>query len=160
MDRGSIRNGLPLAALAVMSAVTVLLAAGCAGIHKLETPDVVVTAIRPLDATVLEQRFEVDLRIYNPNNRDLEIDGVDFELSVNGRRLARGAGATELLLPRLGEAQTSVRVSTTVFDIARQVMAAGQSETLAYRLTGRIHLGSGLGGSLPFDRSGELGQTR
>lgn len=146
--------------LALLSVAAMWIITGCAGIRNLETPEVVVTAIRPLDATVLEQRFEVDLRIYNPNNRDLEIDGVDFELAVNGRRLARGAGATDLMLPRLGEAETTVRVSTTVFDIARQVMGAGQSETLSYRLSGRLHLGSGLGASLPFDKSGVLGQPR
>ena len=109
---------------------------------------------------MLEQRFEVGLRIYNPNNRDLKIDGVDFELDVNGMRLARGAGAVDLVLPRLGEAETTVRASTSVLDIARQVMAAGRSETLSYTLSGRIHLGSGLGGSLPFSKSGELSQAR
>jgi hypothetical protein len=43
---------------------TVLLSAvqGCAGLRNLEPPDVVVTAIRPVDATLLEQRFDVDLR--------------------------------------------------------------------------------------------------
>jgi hypothetical protein len=39
-------------------------------------------------------------------------------------------------------------------------MAAGRSETLSYTLSGRIHLGSGLGGSLPFSKSGELSQAR
>lgn len=137
-------------------AVTLLIAA-CTGLRNLEPPEVVVTAIRPIDATLLEQRFEVDLRIYNPNNRELDIDGVDFELVVNGNRLARGSGATELLLPRLGEAVTTVRVSTTLFGVARQAMSAGQGEPVSYRLSGRIHLGSGLGGSLPFERSGVLG---
>lgn len=135
------------------------LLAACTGLRNLETPEVVVTAIRPVDATLLEQRFEVDLRIYNPNNRDLAIDGVDFELSINDNRLARGSGAKQLLLPRLGEAETTVRVSTTVFDVARQLVNAPQAESLSYRLSGRIHLGSGLGGSLPFDKSGIIGRT-
>ncbi len=145
--------------LGLVAVATGLLAA-CVGLRNLEAPEVVVTAIRPVDATLLEQRFEVDLRIYNPNNRDLPIDGVDFELAINEGRLARGSGATDLLLPRLGEAETTVRVSTSVFDVARQVMNAGQSETLSYRLSGRIHLGTGLGGSLPFEKTGVLGHTR
>jgi LEA14-like dessication related protein len=132
----------------------------CTGLRDLETPDVFVTAIRPLDATLLEQRFEVDLRIYNPNNRDLAIDGVDFELVVNDSRLARGSGATELMLPRLGEAETTVRVSTTFFDVARQIMNAGQSGVISYRLSGRVHLGTGLGASLPFEKSGTLEAAR
>ncbi|KPK61493.1 MAG: hypothetical protein AMJ59_00220 [Gammaproteobacteria bacterium SG8_31] len=73
--------------LGLVAVATGLLAA-CVGLRNLEAPDVVVTAIRPVDATLLEQRFEVDLRIYNPNNRDLPIDGVDFELAINESRLA------------------------------------------------------------------------
>jgi len=148
-------------ALPVMAAVlAILVMAGCTGLRNLETPEVVVTSIRALDASLLEQRFEVGLRIYNPNNRDLQIDGVDFELDVNGQRLVRGTGATDLVLPRLGEAQTTIRASTSVLDIARQVMTAGRSETVSYTLSGRVHLGSGLGGSLPFRKSGELNLTR
>jgi LEA14-like dessication related protein len=142
---------------ALFIALLALMSGACASLQDLESPDVVVTAIRPLDATMLEQRFEVDLRIYNPNNKELRIDGVSFDLDINGRRLARGAGASDLVLPRLGEATTTVTVSSSVFDLARQFMALGQEETLSYNLVGKIHLGSGLGGSLPFERSGEIG---
>lgn len=136
----------------------VLLATGCTGLRNLESPEVVVTAIRPLDSsTLFEQRFEVGLRIYNPNNRDLDIDGIDFELDVNGQRLARAAGANDFLLPRLGEAETSVVVSTSLISVARQLMVLQQSQAINYRLSGRVHLGSAFGVSLPFEKSGQLG---
>lgn len=133
-------------------------APGCTGLRNLEPPEVVVTAIRPVDATLMEQRFDVDLRIYNPNNRDLGIAGVDFELDLNGERLARGAGATDLELPRLGEAETTVRVSSSLLGLARQLMSAGGTQSITYRMRGRVHLRRG--GSLPFDRRGELGALR
>lgn len=160
MAHRPVRDSLHAAFLVFAGALIGVSLVACTGLRDLETPDVFVTAIRPLDATLLEQRFEVDLRIYNPNNRDLAIDGVDFELVVNDSRLARGSGATELMLPRLGEAETTVRVSTTFFDVARQIMNAGQSGVISYRLSGRVHLGTGLGGSLPFERSGTLEATR
>lgn len=129
----------------------------CTGLRSLEPPEVVLIGIRPLESTLLEQRFRVDLRIYNPNNRDLDIDGVDFELDINDKRLARGAGAEALVLPRLGEARTSVVVSTSFLSVARQLMAMSQTQTLSYRLKGRLHLGTGLGATLPFEKSGEIG---
>jgi len=136
----------------------VLLGTGCTGLRNLEPPEVVLTAIRPLDtSTLFEQRFEVGLRIYNPNNRDLDIDGIDFELDVNGQRLARAAGANEFLLPRLGEAETTVVVSTSLISVARQLMTLQQSQALNYRISGRVHLGSAFGISLPFEKSGQLG---
>lgn len=142
----------------IATVASAVMLAGCAGLRDLEPPEVVVTAIRPVDATLLEQRFDVDLRIYNPNNRDLSVEGVDFELDLNGKRLARGAGATDLDLPRLGEAETTVRVSSSFLGLARQLMSAGETDTLTYRMKGRIHLSPG--GSVPFDKSGELGTLR
>ena len=40
--------------------------------------------LRPLPGGALEQRVEVQLRVLNPNDRELEIDGVDFTLEING----------------------------------------------------------------------------
>ncbi len=160
MDKKMISRRRAAAWAAVLGLAAMLSGPGCTGLRNLEAPEVVVTSIRSIGATVMEQRFEVGLRIFNPNNRDLKIDGVDFELEVNGSRLVRGGGAADLLLPRLGEAETTVRASTSMLDIARQVMSAGQTETLSYTLSGRIHLGSGLGGTLPFRKSGELTTTR
>ena len=152
-------NGLAILTLAAIALTTLLSGLqGCTALRDLEPPEVVVTSIRPLDATLMEQRFDVDLRIYNPNNRDLSIEGVDFELDLNGKRLARGAGATDLALPRLGEAETTVRVSSSFLGLARQLMSAGETESLTYRMKGRIHLRGG--GALPFDKSGELGTLR
>ena len=135
-----------------------LAATACTSLRNLEPPEVVMTGLRPLESTLLEQRFQVDLRVYNPNNRDLDIDGVDFELEVNGQHLARAAGANEFLLPRLGEAQTSVIISTSLFTVARQLMALQQTRGLSYKLSGRVHLGSAFGISLPFEQSGALSQ--
>jgi len=132
----------------------------CTSLRNLEPPEVVLIGIQPLESTLLEQRFQVDLRIYNPNNRDIDIDGVDFELDINGKRLARGAGAESLLLPRLGEARTSVVVSTSLVSVATQLMTMNQTRSLSYRIKGRLHLGSGLGATLPFKKSGEIGEPR
>lgn len=151
-----IRHTISIArALLLLGAV--IAAAGCTGLRNLESPEVVLVALRPLDSTILEQRFEVDLRIYNPNNRDLDVDGIDFELEVNGQRLARAAGANAFLLPRLGEAETTLIVSTSLISVARQLMALEQARALDYRLAGRVHLGSAFGISLPFEKRGQLG---
>ena len=135
------------------------IASACASLQQLETPDVVLINIQPLQSTMLEQRFEVTLRLYNPNNKDIEIDGLDFELDLNGRRLARGVGGEPFVLPRLGEATTTVTTSTSLLDMFRQALALSETDTLSYRLRGRVHL-AGPGGTLSFDRSGELAQRQ
>lgn len=147
--------------LARFAAVLALLvAAGCANLAALQAPEVQVTSLQLLEpaAGSLEQRFAVGLRLVNPNNRALAVDGLDFELDLNDRRLARGVTNRAFELPRLGETETSVIVTTSVFDLLRQAveLGSGRQAAMDYRLRGRLHLGSGFVRSVPFDHRGKL----
>ena len=147
-------------ALVILSLGLLALASGCAGLQSMEPPEVSVVSLRPVGGTLMEQRFEVDLRVLNPNNKDINVDGLDFELDINGSRLARGVSSEAFTLPRLGETVTTVEVTTSTIDIIRKTLSLSGTEPLAYRLRGRVHLG-GLAGTLKFDESGEvaLGNT-
>ena len=144
-----------------LAAVILLLAAaGCASLTSLEAPEVRVTSLQMLESAPgsLEQRFAVGLRLTNPNNRAIDVEGIDFELELNGNRLARGVTDNAFELPRLGEAETQVVVTTSLFDVLRQALdLAGRSDAaMDYRVRGRLHLGSGFVRSIPFDREGRI----
>lgn len=131
-----------------------LLCSGCATwFIRGETPEVLVTNVTLLDATAFEQRLQVDLRIRNPNDFDLAVTGIDFTLSVNGKRLARGLGNKEVTIPRLSDAVMSVDTSTSTFDLIRQLVSVSQQQGLAYEISGVLHSKDG---RLPFDHSGLL----
>jgi LEA14-like dessication related protein len=140
--------------------LALLLVAGCANLAALQAPEVQVTSLQLLEPAPgsLEQRFAVGLRLVNPNNRALAVDGLDFELDLNDRRLARGVTNRAFELPRLGETETSVIVTTSVFDLLRQAveLGSGRQSAMDYRLRGRLHLGSGFVRSVPFDHRGKL----
>lgn len=147
--------------IALLAVLGLCLAAnGCASLANLETPELKVVSFRVLEQepASLEQRFAVGLRVINPNNRDIDVDGIDFSLDLNGRRLARGVSDEAFRLPRLGEAETTVVVSTSLLDVLRQAIDLGsrEEELLEYRLRGRLHLGGVLLRSIPFDYSGKL----
>lgn len=127
---------------------------GCASwFMKGEPPEVLVTNVTPLEATAFEQRLQVDLRIRNPNDFDLHVTGIDFTLTLNGKRLARGLSNTDATIPRLSDAVVSVQTSTSTFDMVRQLLNFSQAQGLSYDITGRLHLKDG---RLPFDNSGIL----
>ena len=149
-SRGGVRGALPLALILLAALVT-----GCAGLQSLEPPEVSVVSLKPVAATLMEQRFEVGLRVLNPNNRDIDVKGLDFELDINGSRLARGVTAEEFTLPRLGETVATVDLTTSTLDIIQRAMTLSNGQTLEYRLRGRVHLG-GLAGTLPFDETGQI----
>ncbi|MDE3048452.1 MAG: LEA type 2 family protein [Nitrospirota bacterium] len=128
--------------------------AGCASwFMRGEPPEVFVTNVTPLEATAFEQRLQVDLRIRNPNDFDLLVTGIDFTLTLNGKRLARGLSNQDIAIPRLSDAVVSVQTSTSTLDVVRQLLSFSQKQDLSYGITGLLHLKDG---RLPFDNSGIL----
>ena len=59
--------------------------------EALESREVLLVDLQPLPGVTLEQRFAVQVRVLNPNDRELRIDGVDFALDINGVRRTRGS---------------------------------------------------------------------
>jgi len=147
--------------LRIALAVLVLFAGACTSLSSLEPPEVRVTGIRSVAGSEgsLEQRFEVELNVLNPNNKEIVVDGVDFTLDLNSRRLARGVSSQGFTLPALGEAQTKIVVATSITDVLRHLYELGreQPDRLDYRVRGKLHLGSGFVRTIPFDRSGTIG---
>jgi LEA14-like dessication related protein len=108
---------------------------------------------------LLEQRFELDLDLVNPNDFDLKIEGLDFELEVNGRPFANGISRVTTLLP--AGATTPIRVDaitrskdwlTQMKALSPDVLKAG----VPYRVHGRVKAG-GLSRWLPFEHTGVYG---
>ncbi len=118
-----------------------------------EPPEVLLVNILPLDTTMFEQRLQVDLRIRNPNDFDLEITGLDFTLHLNEQQLTRGLTNKSATIPRLADSIISVETTTSTLDVLRQLLNFQQHHTMAYQVTGVVHI---QGGRLPFERKGTL----
>lgn len=133
-------------------------AAGCAGtpIKPLEEPTVTLVNVTPAEMTLFEQRYDVTLRIQNPNNVALPVTGLKFDLALNGKNFARGVRNEKVQIPALGEITTDVAVTTTALGWLDQVTAMKNTESdagLSYTLSGTIYL-EGYLRSVPFSRHG------
>lgn len=124
----------------------------------LDPPEVGLVSVAPADGGAFEQRVRVVLRLTNPNNEALEIEGLRFQLELNDRPFTRGVSNEPVSLPRLGEATIEVTATTTLIDWMRQLGALSEQRELdfPYAIEGRIFLATG--GGLDFSRSGQLGQ--
>jgi len=139
---------------AVIAALVVL--TGCAGLDDTKPPQVALSDMRMLQGTLFEQRFELDLRIRNPNDFDLPIDGLTFALELNGSAFADGVSNERVTVPRLGEAVVPVTASTTLVNMVQQAMRLGQRADLDYRLSGDVYLAGLARRAVPYERSGRL----
>ena len=130
----------------------------CASINPYtEAPRVSLSSIEPKDMTLLEQRYGIRLRVMNPNDAALQIEGLSYALEINEREFAYGVSRQAVEIPAFGEALLDVEVVSNLLNVMQQLqeMSGESRDSLTYRLTGKISLANSLG-SLPFDYSGEL----
>lgn len=144
-------KGLTGALLAVL-----LFAVAACGTAEPVPPQVRVVDLRLIDSSVFEQRFEIDLRIGNPNDFALPLDGLTFDLEVNGAAFARGFSDQRVTIPRLGEGLVSVSASTTLMDMVQQMLLLAERGDLTYRLTGQAFLNSLQRRSVPYQSEGSF----
>jgi LEA14-like dessication related protein len=141
---------------AFVGLLAVVALAACAQIGEARSPQVHVVDIQLLPGGLLEQRFRVELRIGNPNDFDLPLDGLTFELDLNGRHFAEGFTNHSVTVPRLGEARVSVDASTTLFDMMEQVLILGELTEISYRIEGVVYLRGLSRRQVPYERGGRL----
>lgn len=148
-----------LAALACGAwfAAVALSVAGCAGMFGADAPRVSVAGIEPLAGQGFEMRFNLKLRIQNPNDTTISFDGVSLDLELNGQPFASGVSNQAGTVERFSETVITVPLTVPALAAVRQAFAVGgaaQSGQIPYVLRGK--LGGGLTGTTRFANQGSL----
>lgn len=154
MQRALFRLASLRAALLLFVAAFVL--GGCANLTR-EAVRVTVVGLEPLVGQGLEMRFNVKLRVQNPNDAPIEYDGIALDLELNGKPFASGVSDRSGVVPRFGEAVLDVPVSVSAFNAARQAWNfadAASAGEMPYALNGR--LAGGVLGAVRFSDAGVL----
>ena len=133
--------------------------AACSGLSiGLEAPKVTLADIRLAGGGLIEQHFRLTLRVHNPNDRDIPLDGLSFVLELNDMEFAQGASNRPVTLQRLGDTLVDVEGVSNLAAVMQQLqeLKSGPDarEGVTYRIRGK--LASGMMGSIPFDRHGEI----
>lgn len=133
-----------------------LLLGGCARM-QLQTPSVTLAGIEVVEANLFEQQLGLKLRVLNPNTVEIPINGLNFEVELNGEPFANGVSDKAVVVPRLGEAVLEVRAFSGLVGIVRQIqgLARGNVDVLSYRIKGRLLVGPSSFG-MDFDERGKL----
>ncbi|KDP84431.1 LEA type 2 family protein [Cupriavidus basilensis] len=130
---------------------------GCAALPGQEPLRVTVAGIDPMAGEGLEMRFNVKLRIQNPNDSPIEFSGVSLQLDLNGQSFASGVSDQSGVVPRFGETVIDVPLTVPAFAAVRQAFAfvGGAKEgNIPYEVHGR--LAGGMGGGTRFTDQGKL----
>ncbi len=147
-------SGLPVACTAAL----LLLLTACSSLPlKPQPPRVTLIGLSLVSMDLLEQRYQVRLRLKNPNAFQLPVRGMDFHLDLNGKTFADGVSSQVLDVPAYGEGVMALEVSSSLLQVFRQLQAIDGSDAsgVSYRIKGTVAIGDP-GRRLPFDYTGEI----
>jgi LEA14-like dessication related protein len=79
-------------------------------IPKLEKPTLSVVNVQLLKGDLWHQELKVRMRVQNPNDRQLPVKGLSYELEVDGQEFAHGMSGDSFVVPAHGEAEFDLSV--------------------------------------------------
>jgi len=144
-----------LAAASAAATVCLLLSSCSLFVPKLQAPHLSVINVTLLKGDLWHQELKVRMRVQNPNDRPLPVQGLTYVLDLDGQELAHGQSDASFVVPPLGEADFDMSVSANMAGVLVRVLAQGPTP-VEYHLTGRISLSAGLLRNIPFDERGSF----
>ena len=123
-----------------------------------EAPRVTIADLTPKDVALFEQRFDMKLRIQNPNDQELSINGLRFDIELNEHEFASGLSGQHVAVPRFGSQLVDVEVFTTLGSFLRQIrdLTKREGQHVSYRLKGTAFVDAPSTFKAPFDEKGEI----
>jgi LEA14-like dessication related protein len=125
-------------------------------LDKLKPPQVSLQGLSLQKADLLNPVFLVRLRLKNPNDAGLNLDGADAVLKLNGKKIAKGASRSPIKLAPLADSEIAVEASAQTLSALGQLLALQSKESLDYEITGHVNILNWLGGlgAIPFKAQG------
>jgi len=130
---------------------------------KLMAPQVSLVGIQIMSADMFAQQFMVRVKVENPNDLEIAVSGIEYEIFLMGDSFAEGAADSSFVLPAKGEAEFDMIVKTNfVSSLGRLVSrtSGGKLEDVPYRVTGKLVLEKGIMRTFPFSRAGTVNFTK
>lgn len=143
--------------------IATLTLAGCAGItYHAQPPNISLNNIQLVDVQLLEQQYELTLRIQNTNDFPFFIKGLSYQLEINGSEFAHGVSNQSLNILPYQEAFLTVSLISNTLGVINQLQALSENnnDDLHFRLKGNVSHGTfnipASLYSLPFEKEGTL----
>jgi LEA14-like dessication related protein len=140
----------------------IVMLAGCslltADYQNIKEPKVALAGLNVKDLNPLKPTFLVRLKVDNPNDLDVNLDGADVALALNGQPVATGVSLSPLTLKKLGSSTMDVEVTANTLSAIQQFLVLQSKPAMDYQVTGHLNWLNWLGalGKLPFNFNGSV----
>lgn len=142
--------------LHLVIALFLALLSGCASLApEIDPPKITLESLKPLASDGGAPRFEIKLRIANPNNRTFDIAGISYAVEIQGKELISGVSNDVPVLQPYAEEVVSLEAGLQLFQLVRLLTSLGKdtSDSLDYRFSAKIDFN----GFVPTQRIEETG---
>jgi len=129
----------------ILFCLWVCLGAGCTSLRPdFETPSVVITSFKPLTSQSLTPRFEIGMRVVNPNATKLSLRGMSYKVFLNDYEVVAGAANELPVVPAYGESEFKVVATAGLIEGIRFVdeLLRNTSGQVAYRIQTKLDIGA------------------
>ena len=139
-------------------AAALLVLAGCAAFApKLEAPRLALVSAAMTSGDIFSQNFLVRMHVQNPNDRDLPIRGIDYQLFLEGDSFAEGVTPKAFVVPANGETEFDITVRTNfVSSVGRLLTRLQGKQQVRYVIEGKVLTDIGMLKKIPFRESGTV----
>lgn len=143
-----------------LAIATLAILLGACAATRFESPQLQVVGIELQKSELFDQRFKVRLRVQNPNDRALPVKGISASMDLDGEEFAHGVAAEAFTVPAFGEAEfdmlLSANMAGAIFRLISGMRDGSASDSLEYRVHGKLSLSSGFLRSIPFEEKGAI----
>jgi len=129
--------------------------AACAYTH-LRQPELSILDVNLLKGDLFRQELRVRMRVHNPNDLELPVRGISYEVQVAGHAFAHGESSSSFIVPANGDTDFDVNVTANAAGALLSLLGSGDTASAQYRISGKVQLSSGLLRSIAFDHSGSF----
>ena len=133
---------------------------GCANlpVTDFDEPEIRLISLRPLSVENMEARFEIRLRVINPNPVGITVKGLYSEVFLSNRRVLSGTSSGRNLIPAYGEGEVVLLAGIGMLDslaLIRELAEKPPAGGLPYTLKTKLSLAA-LPYALRLEHTGSL----
>jgi len=145
---------------ALLIAAAFVLLAACSSLGpKLESPRLSLVGIQVMSTDMFAQRFKVRVLVENPNDIELPVRGLEYEIILMGDSFAEGTSTNAFVLPAQGEAEFDMLVTTNFMSAFGRLLSrvgGGKLENIEYEIVGKVYVDKGVFRKIPFSHHGTV----
>ncbi|MBC8318983.1 MAG: LEA type 2 family protein [Desulfobulbaceae bacterium] len=125
--------------------LSTFLISGCAGLQlNYEEPSVSVTSFKVLPSDSIAPRFEIGLRVINPNRTGLSLRGLSYSVAIEGHKIVSGVSNELPDIAGYGEGEVTLVATANLLSGIRLItdLLQERRDTFTYGFDAKLDTGS------------------